>query len=137
MPYKNPEAKKEWDRNKRKTHEWQSHHAALGKAYRKAWPERMVYFHAKARCTNPKDGNWPRYGARGIKFLFTSFEQFFAELGPRPEGKEPGGKALYSVDRFPNNAGHYEPGNVRWATRKQQNENQRSHGRQKTITVPA
>jgi len=39
------------------------------------------------------------------------FNEFFAELGPRPEG--------CSIDRI-NPLGHYEPGNVRWATRQQQ-----------------
>lgn len=50
-----------------------------------------------------------------VEFRFESFEQFFAELGPRPEGM--------SVDRYPNNKGHYEPGNVRWATQAEQNRN--------------
>ena len=45
-----------------------------------------------------------------------AFEQFFAELGLRPEGK--------SVDRR-NNDGNYEPGNVRWATDFEQNQNRR------------
>jgi hypothetical protein len=72
--------------------------------------------HAKYRCTNPKANGWKRYGGRGIKFLFTSFEQFFTELGPRPKGR--------SLDRI-NNEGNYEPGNVRWATPKQQGQNRR------------
>lgn len=62
---------------------------------------------AKQRCTNPKAQNYKDYGGRGIKFLFTSFEQFFAELGERPKGT--------LLDRK-NNDGNYEPGNVRWAT---------------------
>jgi hypothetical protein len=51
------------------------------------------------------------YGGRGIKFLFDSFEQFFAELGPRPKGK--------TLDRIEND-GNYEPGNVQWATPTEQ-----------------
>jgi hypothetical protein len=73
--------------------------------------EYSVYAGAKERCTNPKRRGWKNYGGRGIKFLFTSFEQFFAELGPRPKGK--------TLDRK-NNDGHYEPGNVRWATWEEQ-----------------
>jgi len=46
-------------------------------------PEYQAYTHAKARCNNPKTHNYRWYGGRGIKFLFRSFEQFFAELGPR------------------------------------------------------
>jgi hypothetical protein len=64
------------------------------------------------------------YGARGIEFRFTSFAQWFAELGPRPEGKDAKGRALYSVDRI-NNDGHYEVGNVRWATALEQVHNSR------------
>jgi hypothetical protein len=79
-----------------------------------------TYCTAIQRCTNPNNQKWPDYGGRDIKFLFTSFEQFFAELGPRPDGLE--------VDRI-NNNGNYEPGNVRWATPKQQKENQRERRR--------
>jgi len=49
-------------------------------------------------------------------FLFTSFEQFFEEIGVKPQG--------YILDRR-NNDGHYEPGNVRWVTRKESNRNRR------------
>jgi hypothetical protein len=82
-------------------------------------PEYRSYSHAKARCENPTDNKYSDYGARGIKFLFDSFESFFAELGLKPEPKR-----LYSVDRK-NNEGHYEQGNVRWATAKQQVNNRR------------
>lgn len=64
-----------------------------------------TYKAAKDRCTNPKHRQWADYGGRGIKFLFTSFSQFFAEIGERPKGT--------MLDRD-NNEGHYEPGNVRW-----------------------
>jgi hypothetical protein len=83
----------------------------------KQTPEYVAWHDAKQRCTNPNDArHWKDYGGRGIKFLFTSFEQFFAELGSRPEGK--------TLDRI-NNDGNYEPGNVRWATQSEQNKNQR------------
>lgn len=80
-------------------------------------PEHSSYSHAKDRCINPKNDAWKTYGGVGIKFLFTSFKQFFAELGIRPSGT--------TLDRYPNNKGNYEPGNVRWATPKQQQNNLR------------
>lgn len=80
-------------------------------------PEHRAFINAKERCSNPNSKSWNRYGARGIRFLFTSFEQFFSEVGRRPEGK--------SLDRK-NNDGNYEPGNVHWATPVEQANNRRS-----------
>jgi hypothetical protein len=82
-------------------------------------PEFRAYVSARCRCTNRNDvKHWKNYGGRGIQFRFKSFEEFFAELGPRPSSK-------YSVDRYPNNDGHYEKGNVRWATSAEQANNTR------------
>ncbi len=80
-------------------------------------PEYIAYRNAKTRCTNPNDQAWVNYGGRGIRFLFTSFQQFFDEIGPRPTRN-------HSLDREDVN-GHYEPGNVRWATRYVQEANKR------------
>jgi hypothetical protein len=80
-------------------------------------PEWNAYMYAKTRCTNPNTIGWKHYGGRGIKFLFTSFEQFLADIGPKPSPK-------HTVDRI-NNHGHYEPGNVRWATKSEQLMNRR------------
>src|SRR2546427_128229 len=49
-------------------------------------PELRSFYDARKRCTNTKCIQYPYYGGRGIKFLFDSFEQFYAELGPRPKG---------------------------------------------------
>ena len=87
-------------------------HGLLTREYRS-------YRSAKSRCNNSKNLAWKHYGGRGIKFLFTSFEQFFAELGTRPENK--------TLDRI-NNDGNYEPGNVRWGTRHEQLSNRRKYG---------
>jgi hypothetical protein len=82
----------------------------------KITPEYRAYTNAQTRCTNPRRKDWKNYGGRGIRFLFTSFEQFFEEIGVKPQG--------YILDRR-NNDGHYEPGNVRWVTRKESNRNRR------------
>ena len=78
--------------------------------------EYFAYKNAKQRCTNTKHIGWKDYGGRGIEFRFSSFEEFFAELGPRPKG--------FVLDRKDND-GHYEKGNVRWATQEESLRNRR------------
>jgi hypothetical protein len=87
-------------------------------------PEMYAYWAAKNRCENSAHPSYENYGGRGIKFRFTSFDEFLAEIGPRPAGTDDKGKALYSVDRI-NNDGHYEPRNLRWATKPVQAKNSR------------
>lgn len=80
-------------------------------------PEHWIYCGAIQRCRDSNCKNYSNYGGRGIEFRFKSFAEFFSELGPRPSSK-------HSLDRI-NNDGHYEPGNVRWATKSQQALNRR------------
>jgi hypothetical protein len=87
-------------------------HACAGKIT----SEYNTFKRAKQKCTNPRATQYKDYGGRGIKFLFKSFQDFFRELGRRPCGKV--------LDRI-NNDGHYESGNVRWATRTQSSRNRR------------
>jgi hypothetical protein len=79
--------------------------------------EYNAFCSAKARCENPKHHAWKDYGGRGILFLFGSFPEFLKELGPAPT-------RIHSIDRI-NNDGHYEPGNVKWSTAKEQAFNRR------------
>jgi len=81
--------------------------------------------HAKQRCFNPNDHAYHWYGARGITMCDewkNSFEAFFRDMGPCPEGR--------SLDRRDNNLGYFA-GNCRWATRTEQTNNRR---RQRDIT---
>lgn len=72
---------------------------------------------AKQRCTYKKYENYAYYGGRGIQMKFKCWEELEADIGPRKEG--------FTLDRIDVD-GHYEPGNVRWATVQQQNQNRRS-----------
>lgn len=76
-----------------------------------------VWESMKRRCFDPKDKRYSTYGARGITVCDRwreSFEAFLEDMGERPPGR--------SLDRIDNSKG-YEPGNVRWATAKEQARN--------------
>ena len=73
------------------------------------------------RCYNTKTTSYPYYGALGVRVCeeWKDSETFLTYcdevLGVRPDG--------YTLDRFPNKTGNYEPGNVRWADKQSQTEN--------------
>lgn len=71
----------------------------------------------KARCSNPKDKSYYRYGGRGITICdkWLKFENFYKDMNEPPKRK--------TLDRI-NNDGNYEPSNCRWATYKEQRHNQ-------------
>lgn len=84
-------------------------------------PEYDTWQHIINRCENQKCDKWQHYGGRGVRIAPEwrhDFAAFYAHVGPRPS-------AQHSIDRI-DPEGHYEPGNVRWADRKQQRANRRS-----------
>ena len=54
------------------------------------------------------------------------FPEWMSDYGAflRYIGRKP--TAQHTIDRYPNNNGNYEPGNVRWADKKQQANNTRT-----------
>lgn len=96
-----------------------------GKAARGAIvPEYGVWCGIIKRCTDQDAEGYVNYGGRGIQMCPAwrdSFETFFADMGPRPS-------AAHSIERINNERG-YEPGNCKWGTRDEQNNNKRSNVR--------
>lgn len=85
-------------------------------------PEYRIWQAMNARCNNPNNKSYGNYGGRGILVAGEwmgpgGFTPFFEHVGPRPTPK-------HTLDRINNNLG-YQPGNVRWATRHEQNRNKR------------
>lgn len=84
-------------------------------------PTYSVWQAMRDRCANPNHRAYANYGGRGIQVCdeWRSFPAFLEHVGERPS-------AEHEIDRIDVN-GNYEPGNVRWVTRKQNSRNRRSH----------
>lgn len=90
--------------------------------------EKGIWNMMHQRTENPNHISYPHYGAKGIRVCpewhkslpdDAGWHAFIAHIGPAPTNK-------HSIDRIDPFRG-YEPGNVRWATSKEQALNQRRH----------
>lgn len=91
----------------------------------KSNPSRLyrIWRAMKARCEVSSNVRWERYGGRGVRVCPEWSQSFvaFAEALGEPPSED------HSIDRIDCD-GHYEPGNVRWATRLEQAANKSAGG---------
>lgn len=84
-------------------------------------PEYRAWQLIRLRCLDPKHAAYPNYGGRGITMheaWVSDPAAFIAHVGKRPSSK-------HEIDRINNDRG-YQPGNLRWVTRKVNSRNRRS-----------
>ena len=86
--------------------------------------EYRIWIMMNVRCTDVRHVAYQNYGGRGIKVHpdFSKdnpkgFDNWLAHVGPAPT-------ETHTLDRKDNDKG-YEPGNLKWATPKEQRANQR------------
>lgn len=93
-------------------------HAMRGHSH----PTYVIWTGIKYRTQNPKCKRYMDYGGRGIQLCeaWQDYWTFYTAVGDPPEGM--------SLDRIDND-GNYEPGNVRWASDKEQSRNRRNRRR--------
>lgn len=79
----------------------------------------------RKRCLNKRHHAYARYGGKGITICerWGKLENFLSNMGERPEGT--------TLDRI-NNDGNYEPGNCRWASWSEQ---QNNRGNMRMVTI--
>ena len=99
---------------------------SASKEWAKDNPDCVRWKNMICRCYREKNSNFKYYGGRGIEVCdrwrfgeegMSGHKCFIADMGPPPTHK-------HQIDRVDND-GNYEPGNVRWATPKENINNRR------------
>jgi hypothetical protein len=85
-----------------------------------ATPTYAAWNTMRQRCSNPNNGKFKNYGARGITVCdrWNTFENFLEDMGERPHG--------LTLDRINNSLGYFK-GNCRWASQQDQQNNRRNN----------
>ena len=76
---------------------------------------RRTFSLMKYRCETETSTDYKNWGAKGVKVLYKDDKEFYNDVGDKPSSK-------HSIDRIDNEK-HYEVGNCRWATSKEQSNN--------------
>jgi hypothetical protein len=93
------------------------HGEALGRQRSK---EYRTWLSMRLRCRQKR--HYIEHGVSVCERWRSSFAAFLADVGRAPSPE-------HTIDRWPNPAGNYEPGNVRWATMLEQRHNRRPGSR--------
>ncbi len=89
-------------------------------------PTYATWIDMKTRCLNKNANRYEDWGGRGIYICkrWLDFENFFEDMGMRPEG--------LSIERMDND-GPYAPWNCKWATGSEQQKNKRPTKRKEKL----
>jgi len=101
----------------------QTTHGLAGTRFERIWSNILT------RCNNKKNHNYRIYGGRGIQCLWKSLENFRDDMYKSYlKHVEEFGENETSIDRLDNDKGYYKE-NTRWATNKEQSNNQKYNGK--------
>ena len=108
-------------------------------------PEYVSFKSMLVRCLNPKHKAFHNYGGAGVQVcdrwnpakhnhnFAKAFLNFLEDVGPCPPDRTENGWRVYTLGRF-GDVGNYEPGNVKWMSRKEQGEAVRLRNMTRKVT---
>lgn len=100
---------------------WLVTHGMYGTSFYRRW------ISAKNRCTNPKNQGYKKYGGRGIRCLWNTFEEYKKDMYESYlDHVKKYGEYETTLDRI-NVNGNYSKKNCRWATHREQSRNTRTN----------